>query len=64
MDGVAVAVASESDPATCAHLQDPNPMLRILDAVVHWCLRAFRYLVFARLATFNPSVSRSCGDLF
>ena len=42
MDGVAVAIGSESSPTTCIHLHDLNPMPRILDIIVHWCLRAFR----------------------
>ena len=45
MDGVAVAVASKSNPATCALFQDLNSTPLILDVAVHWCLRAFLCLL-------------------
>ena len=55
MDGIAAAVASESIPATRAHIQDPNLMLRMLDVVVHWCLHAFRScLSYGSLVTSPP----------
>ena len=41
MDGIAVAVAIQPNPAVCARPRDPNSMPRMLDVVVHWCLRAF-----------------------
>ena len=41
MDGIAVAVTSESNPAACTYLLDPDLILRMPDVVVHWCLRAF-----------------------
>ena len=41
MDGIAVAVASKSNPAACAHLWDPKSTPWMADVVVHWCLREF-----------------------